>query len=84
MIRTKFCQSAVPCPHSPDFTANFLEVFLGDRCADGGASRDVTEVNIELVSATLYWQERVDGAECVCLHASASLYQHLPSMHTHK
>lgn len=36
----------------PDVAANFLEVFLGDYPADRGRSRRVTEVNIELVSAS--------------------------------
>ena len=45
----------------------FFFFFLGHYSADRGTSRDVSEVNIELVSAMLRWQKGVDGAECLCL-----------------
>ena len=66
----EFCPSAVPCTPPPNFIGNFLEIFfffLGHYSADRGTSRDVSEVNIELVSAMLRWQKGVDGAECLCL-----------------
>lgn len=66
-MTTKFCPSVFPCTLPPNFIGNFLEVFFGDYPADRGTSRDVSEVNIELVSEMLHWQKGVDGAECLCL-----------------
>lgn len=71
----EFCPSAAPCTPPPNFIGNFLEMFFfGHYSSDWGTRRDVSEVNIELVSAMLRWQKGVDGAECLCLqHACICL-----------
>lgn len=83
-MTTEFCPSVFPCTLLPNFIGHFLEMFFGDYPADRGTSRDVSEVNIELVSEMLHWQKGVDGACVYNTHTSVSLHQHSPSLHTQK
>lgn len=48
---------------TPNFICNFLEMIFGTSPPERRTSRDVSEVNIELLSALLYWQKGVDGAD---------------------
>lgn len=85
LMTTKFCWS-VDLLYQISLVIS-LKCFFGNSPADGGASRDVWEINIELVSVMLHWQKGVDGAECLCLqHAYICLPapQHSPNMHTQK